>query len=127
MATQEITGLVVNGVPYEANLNFILPPEMIANALAQKYFEARKMPGAKAAARERLRLVIEAAHDAAVWPLFECIVYGRAQAGLCGSVCRSCKCTDDDCSGCILRTGRPCYWVSQNLCSACADGEQQGP
>jgi hypothetical protein len=33
--------------------------------------------------------------------------------------CRVCLCTDDDCSLCIFRTGSPCYWVEQDLCSAC--------
>lgn len=35
--------------------------------------------------------------------------------------CRVCGCTDDDCSGCIERTGERCYWVSENLCSACVE------
>ena len=34
--------------------------------------------------------------------------------------CRVCGCTDDDCSGCVERTGEPCYWVEPDLCSACA-------
>ena len=34
--------------------------------------------------------------------------------------CRQCGCTDDDCSGCVERTGEPCYWVEADLCSACA-------
>ena len=33
--------------------------------------------------------------------------------------CRICGCTDDDCSGCIERTGERCSWVEANLCSAC--------
>jgi hypothetical protein len=33
--------------------------------------------------------------------------------------CRACGCTDDDCSGCIARTGEPCHWVEADLCSAC--------
>jgi hypothetical protein len=33
--------------------------------------------------------------------------------------CRECGCTDNDCRGCIERTGRPCYWVKDDLCSAC--------
>lgn len=38
--------------------------------------------------------------------------------------CRVCGCTDLDCSGCIERTGKPCYWVDDDLCSACeADDE----
>jgi hypothetical protein len=36
--------------------------------------------------------------------------------------CRVCDCTDDDCSGCIQRTGKPCHWVSEDLCSACTEG-----
>ncbi|TJY57183.1 hypothetical protein E4T66_17380 [Sinimarinibacterium sp. CAU 1509] len=34
--------------------------------------------------------------------------------------CRVCGCTDDDCSHCIERTGEACYWVADDLCSACA-------
>jgi hypothetical protein len=33
--------------------------------------------------------------------------------------CRVCGCTQDDCSGCIERTGEPCYWKGPLLCSAC--------
>ena len=33
--------------------------------------------------------------------------------------CRVCQCTDDDCSGCIARTGKACHWVEPDLCSAC--------
>ena len=33
--------------------------------------------------------------------------------------CRSCGCTDDDCRQCIEKTGEPCYWVKEDLCSAC--------
>lgn len=33
--------------------------------------------------------------------------------------CRVCGCTDLDCSGCIERTGQACYWVEEDLCSAC--------
>ena len=36
--------------------------------------------------------------------------------------CRVCLCTDDNCSVCIQRTGKPCHWVSADLCSACAAG-----
>ncbi|MEN6421290.1 MAG: hypothetical protein ABFD76_05025 [Smithella sp.] len=36
-----------------------------------------------------------------------------------GNKCRVCGCTDDDCSQCIERTGKPCYWVEDDLCSAC--------
>ncbi len=34
-------------------------------------------------------------------------------------MCRVCGCTDDDCSGCIARTGAPCRWIEPDLCSAC--------
>lgn len=37
-----------------------------------------------------------------------------------GPSCRSCGCTDDDCSHCIELTGEPCSWVEPDLCSACA-------
>jgi len=35
--------------------------------------------------------------------------------------CHQCGCTDEDCSHCIEKTGAPCYWVADNLCSACAN------
>lgn len=35
-------------------------------------------------------------------------------------VCRACHCTDYDCSGCVAKTGHPCWWVEGDLCSACA-------
>jgi hypothetical protein len=34
--------------------------------------------------------------------------------------CRVCGCTQNDCSQCIEKTGSPCYWISEDLCSACA-------
>lgn len=33
--------------------------------------------------------------------------------------CRICGCTDEDCTQCVEKTGRPCSWVSEDLCSAC--------
>lgn len=33
--------------------------------------------------------------------------------------CRICGCTDDDCTQCVEKTGKPCYWVQEDLCSAC--------
>lgn len=36
-------------------------------------------------------------------------------------VCRVCGCTDDDCTGCVERTGSPCSWVEADLCSACVE------
>jgi hypothetical protein len=33
--------------------------------------------------------------------------------------CRVCGCTEDDCSGCVERTGEPCHWAEPGLCSAC--------
>ncbi|HKX30634.1 MAG TPA: DUF3102 domain-containing protein [Blastocatellia bacterium] len=33
--------------------------------------------------------------------------------------CRECGCTEDDCSQCVAKTGSPCHWVEDDLCSAC--------
>ncbi len=35
-------------------------------------------------------------------------------------VCRLCGCTDEDCSHCIERTGRPCSWADaeHTICTA---------
>lgn len=38
-------------------------------------------------------------------------------------VCRVCGCTDDNCIQCVRKTGRPCHWVEEDLCSACAPAE----
>lgn len=34
--------------------------------------------------------------------------------------CKVCGCTDYDCSQCIEKTGQPCSWFRDDLCSACA-------
>ncbi len=33
--------------------------------------------------------------------------------------CSICGCTDNDCTECIERTGKPCSWITPILCSAC--------
>lgn len=33
--------------------------------------------------------------------------------------CRVCGCTGKDCRQCIKKTGAPCTWVEDDLCSAC--------
>lgn len=40
-------------------------------------------------------------------------------------VCRVCGCTDTDCRECLQRTGVSCYWIEEDLCSAC--GIRQTP
>lgn len=37
--------------------------------------------------------------------------------------CRVCGCTEDNCSQCIKKTGNPCHWVEDDLCSACKEPE----
>jgi hypothetical protein len=34
-------------------------------------------------------------------------------------LCLFCGCSEQDCSGCIERTGEPCHWAEMDLCSAC--------
>lgn len=33
--------------------------------------------------------------------------------------CRVCGCTEGDCRQCVEKTGTPCHWVENDLCSAC--------
>jgi len=33
--------------------------------------------------------------------------------------CRICGCTDGNCRQCVEKTGKPCHWVAEDLCSAC--------
>lgn len=35
--------------------------------------------------------------------------------------CRACGCTDNNCQQCIDKTGSPCHWVEEDLCSACVE------
>lgn len=39
--------------------------------------------------------------------------------------CRECGCTNDNCRGCVERTGEPCEWVEADLCSACAGTSEE--
>jgi len=34
--------------------------------------------------------------------------------------CKVCGCTNDNCDQCVAKTGQPCTWVEDDLCSACA-------
>lgn len=36
-------------------------------------------------------------------------------------ICRHCGCTEYDCKACVQNScdGQPCYWIDDNLCSAC--------
>ncbi len=40
--------------------------------------------------------------------------------------CRVCGCTEANCTGCVERTGMACYWVSEDLCSACVSAPATG-
>lgn len=42
------------------------------------------------------------------------------QSRLQSRQCRVCGCSDYDCSQCIEKTNQACYWVEEDLCSACA-------
>lgn len=35
--------------------------------------------------------------------------------------CRRCGCAEQNCHGCVERTGAPCSWIGEDLCSACVD------
>lgn len=39
--------------------------------------------------------------------------------------CKVCGCTDKDCRQCIEKTGAPCHWVAEDLCSACMNKGDQ--
>lgn len=43
------------------------------------------------------------------------------QTGAKSGTCQVCGCTEDDCSGCIEKTGGPCQWIDEEktICSAC--------
>lgn len=35
--------------------------------------------------------------------------------------CRVCGCTQNNCQQCVEKTGSPCHWVEEDLCSACQE------
>lgn len=39
--------------------------------------------------------------------------------------CRVCGCTEENCSQCIEKTGGPCHWVEEDLCSACVESKAE--
>jgi hypothetical protein len=34
--------------------------------------------------------------------------------------CKYCGCEDHDCRNCVEKTGAPCFWYDENVCSTCA-------
>lgn len=87
--------------------------------------EARRgkapMPAPGLRDRELLAGVIRFAFDTGLVRLAAVAPSPRAR-GFRGR-CRSCGCTDEDCSGCVERTGEPCRWIAPQLCSACGPME----
>lgn len=45
--------------------------------------------------------------------------------GFSPRTCRVCGCTDENCRQCVEKTGQPCYWVAEDLCSACVEPESK--
>ena len=60
----------------------------------------------------------EGVRDALLWVLNG----GDPPSGYHVARCRECGCTESNCAHCIKRTGQPCTWVEEDLCSACAPG-----
>ena len=57
-------------------------------------------------------------------PLAELYAFEQMTVEANKNACERCGCTDADCSNCITATGRPCYWIRNRLCSACATPEE---
>ncbi|MEO6610714.1 MAG: hypothetical protein ABIT05_01235 [Chitinophagaceae bacterium] len=74
-----------------------------------KYFD-RALP-------EALNKCIERAKD---W-INEQVKDSATQPAVKERTCRVCGCTQDNCQQCIDKTGGPCHWVEEDLCSACVD------
>ena len=73
-------------------------------------------------AEERAKLLTTGRVYLSVWS-------GETQPPVCLTVdnpvavrtCRVCGCTDANCQQCIEKTGEPCHWVAEDLCSACVE------
>lgn len=69
---------------------------------------------------------LEALGMASVNDFAEAVIDLPAGSMIVPGRCRICGCTDNDCSQCIEKTGNPCHWISEDLCSACLDmGQNQ--
>lgn len=75
--------------------------------------------------KDRLRSVphatlsIEAKHDRDVAKVEAAQKKERKKSVPKERSCRVCGCTQDNCQQCIEKTGEPCHWVEEDLCSAC--------
>jgi ParB/RepB/Spo0J family partition protein len=49
------------------------------------------------------------------------------EADLRSRTCRECGCTDLDCTKCIEKTGEPCTWAGEDICSACVAAQDDPP
>jgi hypothetical protein len=64
----------------------------------------------------------------AAWPLghgeivikVEGVAGGVLASALTVRACRVCGCTENDCRQCVRKTGGPCHWITDDLCSACS-------
>lgn len=57
--------------------------------------------------------------ELSVYDTLQVAVRAMAKMARVPPKCRVCGCTDDNCRGCVERTGEPCHWVEPDLCSAC--------
>jgi ParB/RepB/Spo0J family partition protein len=54
-------------------------------------------------------------------------IAAAVEAEVAKRTCRVCGCTEAHCEQCVERTGAPCTWVAEDLCSACvATGAEGG-
>lgn len=45
---------------------------------------------------------------------------GRRVAASMPKACVECGCTEDDCSTCVEKSGAPCSWFNEFICTTCA-------
>lgn len=67
------------------------------------------------------RFVLESVHDVPMIGFVRVSVPADLFDVITERHCRACGCTSADCRGCVERTGEPCRWVAEDLCSACAE------
>lgn len=87
-----------------------------------------QLPACPDCGSARKRCMRPSGHEAAEWHVARVRLFDQVNAELLAAqgsdifdvrACRSCGCTDADCSECIAVTGSPCWWVEYDLCSRC--------
>ena len=110
--------LIIDNVPISDIKNlmyFLFDDRIVVNKQSKTPFEMIRPKTIITVCSDKFQL----SKGAAFTERFEIIEFKDMNTSGRHQVCKVCGCTDDDCSQCIAKTGEPCSWVEDDLCSAC--------